>query len=534
MLARLGFGDGGADGSPTSPWMNVARYIGLMFVDAIALFLFYRLAQDGQWSLAIAIAIITIFVNIINLAPNLMPLRWISPSLALMALMVLFPIVYTVYVAFTNYSTKGHLLTKEQLIQVKSRETFLPEGGTEYEWFGYRDEAGEYALWLTDENGDTFFVEQGTTLEAVTPFESGEGDYDEAGLPASLNGYDRLEPSDRFRALADVTDLTFGTEDAPIGVAGRASAGAFEQRFVYDAENDVLVDRQDGLTYIPDYSIGEFRTEDGIDLGAGFWVNIGFQNFARFFEETEVSLPLIRIFVWTVVFAALSVLSTFILGLFFALLFEAGVPYAKVLRTLLIIPYAIPVLISVATWRGMLNPTLGVLDNAIEGMLGWSPQFLIDPTWAKVAVLMVNLWLGYPYFMLVCSGALAAIPSDMYEAADVDGASWWNKFRSLTLPMLLVAVGPLLIASFTFNFNNFVVVDALTEGGPPMVDSGLLPAGHTDILISYAYRLAFQPAGTQDFGLASAITIVIFAMVAGVTLLQFRFTKGLEEISENA
>ena len=181
----------------------------------------------------------------------------------------------------------------------------------------------------------------------------------------------------------------------------------------------------------------------------------------------------------------------------------------------------------------MFNANLGVIPNTLEAIGIQAPPFFTDPGWAKFGILLINLWLGYPYFMLVCSGALAAIPADMYEAADVDGANWWDKFRGLTFPMLLVAVGPLLIASFTYNFNNFVIIEAYAEGGPPFLNAATTPAGHTDILISYAFRLAFDSGQGKDYGLASAITIVIFLMVAAVTLLQFRLTRSWEETSEN-
>ncbi|PZR97081.1 MAG: maltose ABC transporter permease, partial [Candidatus Chloroheliales bacterium] len=150
-------------------------------------------------------------------------------------------------------------------------------------------------------------------------------------------------------------------------------------------------------------------------------------------------------------------------------------------------------------------------------------------TLTKVAILLINTWLGFPYMMLLCLGALQAIPHDMYEAADLDGASGWAKFRYLTLPLLLVSVGPLLIGAFAFNFNNFTVIDLVNEGGPPIAGSST-PAGQTDILISYTYRLAFSGGRGADFGLASAISIFIFVMVAAITAFNFRFTRQLEEV----
>ena len=139
----------------------------------------------------------------------------------------------------------------------------------------------------------------------------------------------------------------------------------------------------------------------------------------------------------------------------------------------------------------MLNQHFGVIASNMINLIGWSPGWFTDPIWSKVGVLLVNLWLGFPYMMLVCSGALQAIPADVYEAAEVDGANAWHSFWRITLPLRLVAVGPLLIASFTFNFNNFAVIYAYNEGRPPIPNTAT-PAGYTDILISYTYRLAFE------------------------------------------
>ena len=191
-------------------------------------------------------------------------------------------------------------------------------------------------------------------------------------------------------------------------------------------------------------------------LRTGFIASVGFQNYLRFLTSPAIGGPLVRIFLWTISFALASVVTTFTLGLLFALLLQnRRIPFRKVFRTLLIVPYAIPALISVAIWKGMLNPNLGVISNAITAFGLEPPPFFIDPGWAKFGILLINLWLGYPYFMLVCSGALAAIPADMYEAAEVDGANWRQKFFGLTLPMLLVAVGPLIDRLIHLQFQQF-------------------------------------------------------------------------------
>jgi arabinogalactan oligomer/maltooligosaccharide transport system permease protein len=138
------------------------------------------------------------------------------------------------------------------------------------------------------------------------------------------------------------------------------------------------------------------------------------------------------------------------------------------------------------------------------------------------------MWLTFPYFFLVSMGALQSIPMELTEAARVDGGGPWQVFRKVTLPLLLVAVAPLMIASFAFNFNNFNNIYLLTAGGPATDQS---VAGATDILISYTYKLAFAAGKGNDYGLASAIAIIIFFIVATISTIAFMRTRVLEEIN---
>jgi ABC-type sugar transport system permease subunit len=131
---------------------------------------------------------------------------------------------------------------------------------------------------------------------------------------------------------------------------------------------------------------------------------------------------------------------------------------------------------------------------------------------------------------LISTGALQAIPESLKEAATVDGATSRQAFRRVTFPLLMVALAPLLIASFAFNFNNFNIIFLLNRGGPP-IEGALTPAGHTDILISYTFRLAFEGGRGAEFGFASAIAILIFIMVATISALSFRRTRALEELA---
>ena len=203
-------------------------------------------------------------------------------------------------------------------------------------------------------------------------------------------------------------------------------------------------------------------------------------------------------------------LTTFAVGLFLAIVFnDPRIRGRKVYRSLLILPYAFPGFLSALVWKGMLNPRFGFINEVLLG--GADIAWLTNPWLAKLSILGVNLWLGFPYMFLVCTGALQSIPADTIEAARIDGAGAWRILRSMTLPLLMISVAPLLIASFAFNFNNFTLIYMLTGGGPNFVGTPVV-VGHTDILITMVYSVAFE-SGNKQYGLASALSILIFIVV---------------------
>lgn len=265
----------------------------------------------------------------------------------------------------------------------------------------------------------------------------------------------------------------------------------------------------------------------------GYVQDIGTGQFEKIFKDPKITGPFIKIFIWTFTYAGLSVLFTFAIGLMLALaLNDKGLRGRMVYRTLLILPWAIPAFISVLVWRnGFFNETYGFINKFVVTPLGFEPlKWLNDPFLAKVAVLIVNTWLGFPYMMTVTLGSLQSIPEELYEASSIDGASRFKQFWKITFPLLMVSVAPLLVMSFAFNFNNFVNIYLLTAGNPAMANTNTY-AGETDILISYTYKLAFEGGRGQDFGFASAISLIIFVIVAGISYANFKFTKSFEEVS---
>lgn len=254
---------------------------------------------------------------------------------------------------------------------------------------------------------------------------------------------------------------------------------------------------------------------------------VGFANFKEVFTGpfAESFFPVLG---WTIVFAVVSTAGCFFVGLIMAsLLNNPNLKEKSFYKAILIIPWALPVTVAILSWQGLLNGTYGAINSMLMDLhlISQPIPWLTDPTWARVAVIMVNIWLGFPYMMNICLGALASIPDEYYEAADVDGASKWIKFRKITLPSITQTALPLLITSFAFNFNNFSSAYLITEGNPARLTTQF--AGFTDILASLNYKLS------TTFGryeIASAISIVIFVVLATLAYFQMKATSQFKEV----
>ena len=509
-----------------SPLLRLVFLIGL---DTAALWFLVRVVSLGYYPLATATLIVLVVVNIILLRRKAYPIRWMVIGLVLMAMFTIYPILFTIWVSFTNYG-EGHLITKDQAITQILSEKYLPETGKAYSWTAFKSSEGEYRLWLQDAAGNGYLAMPGEPLTQPKAGEFGLGEFDAQGIPETMEEYTRLNT---ILATTDqnLPEILFGEAGSTIQIRSPKEAAELLPLYEYDPDREIMIDQETGVEY--QNIRGTFSAPDGSQLRPGFVASIKFANFREFLTSPALRGPLVRIITWNFAFAILSLLLNFSLGLAIAIMFsESNFPFKKLIRSLLIIPYTVPALLTILIWRGMLNPELGVIDRALENLIGWAPPWFTDQWWAKIAILIINLWLSYPYFMLICSGALQSISEDYYAAAKVDGANTWQQFWQITLPLLLIAVGPLLIASLIFNFNNFNLIYIFNAGGPPMAGTPT-PAGHTDILISYVYNLAFTASRGVNYGFAAAITMGIFFIVGTITLFQFRYTNMWEEVSEN-
>jgi len=251
-----------------------------------------------------------------------------------------------------------------------------------------------------------------------------------------------------------------------------------------------------------------------------------FAGLANFKEiANSLSGEVLGVVIWTVLFATFSTLVNFVVGLTLAfLLNNPYMPERNLYRTLLILPWAVPGSITILAWYGLLNTDYGQINLILSSIhLGHVP-WLEDPNWARLSVVMVNVWLSYPFMMTACLGALQSIPAELGEAAQVDGANVWVRFRRITLPLLRSATLPLVISNFAFNLNNFGAIYLLTAGGPVTLGH---TAGSTDILSSYTYSLALN---LNRYALACAYSIVIFLFIGSLSYFQMKYTRAFEGV----
>ena len=191
---------------------------------------------------------------------------------------------------------------------------------------------------------------------------------------------------------------------------------------------------------------------------------------------------------------------------------------------LLIIPWALPGAIAILSWSGILNSDFGYLNNFLEDIGLPRVNWLNDPNWARFSVVMVNVWLTFPFMMTACLGALQSVPDELAESARIDGAGPFARFRYVSFPFLSSVVTPLLIGNFAYQFNNFNKIYLLTRGNPLSLDTD---AGKTDIMISYTYKLTITQ---QRFAVAASYAVLIFLIIGTISLFNMKLSRAFEEV----
>ena len=449
--------------------------------------------------------------------------KYLFPGVAGMGVFVLLPLLYTVQLGFTNYSS-AHLLTEE-----RARDYLLAQTETdEASLMAYRVIRAANGHRIELQALDRPEAQRYTT--AVIDLAAGAPAAPVPAQPAAPAPAG--EPPAAAAGMRELIALRPALQRLQISLpGGRTLQYAGLREFgrvtpVWQAlPEGGLKQRATGAVFTPDRDTGYFTSATGDTLTPGFRVGIGWANYSRMLGDADFRGPFVSIFVWTVTFAGLTVLFSTALGLALAVALNwEGLRFRTLYRTLLFLPYAVPGFISILVFKGLFNQNFGEINAILDGLFGIRPAWFADPLLAKVMILIVNTWLGYPYIMVLATGLIKAIPADLYEASAIAGAGPWTNFRRITAPLIARPLAPLLIAAFAFNFNNFVLISLLTDGRPDYLNTKL-PAGTTDILVSYTYRIAFTDAG-QNFGLAAAISTLIFVMVALMALLQLRFMRG--------
>ncbi len=531
---------------------HAAKVVLLGTLIGVSIYVTFVLLAKGMYVPAVMPLIGSVSIAYIFLSNKRYPLRWLVPGLIFLIVMVVYPIGYTIASSFTNVGT-GHMLAKDQAIEQLLDRSYAPADALSYSFAAFANGANDLALLLTSGEERILYVRGKAT--AIEANDSRLIDENGDGEPDRFIDYERLSIPQVVQILSTLETYRIEFEGKTIGLESLSEFRTRTPVYVYDADAETMTDQQTGVVYTA--LEGIFTNPNGEEIYPGYKVGVGIRNYIGLLTNPRIAGPFAMVFLWTFAFAFLTVLLNFSLGLSTAILLND--PYLRfrtLYRVVMIIPYALPAFVTILVWRGMLNQHFGIINKMIVSsahMIDYVVNFvaihvfdttavlfgdvskigwLADGTLAKISVLVVNLWLGYPYMMLICLGALQSIPKSLYEAARVDGASWWQQFRNITLPLLLMPLAPLLVGAFAFNFNNFTLIWLLTEGRPA-IPGATTPAGETDILLSYTYRLAFEGARGNQLGLAAAVATVIFVIIATISAINFRMTGTLEELSKN-
>ena len=482
------------------------------------------LIADGRYLYAAYIAISTLILDYIFLNQKFVAAKYIMPGVILLVAFQIYPAIYTGYIAFTNFSV-GHELSKQSAIDSIISNSLEPVGDDSVRPMRIaKTPEGALVLLISESDGSVY----AGTQQNIKKLPAGTWTSDAQGNIQSAEGYKLLNDTEISAVLDQLNEFFVpGLEkNVKYRVADFTNVERITPTLRYDSSGDFIENVVTGEKYTPNKN-GSFQSQAGEELEPGWTARIGLKNLERVIGDERYRTPLVKVLIWTFIYPFLVVILTFFLGLFLALTINhPKIKVKKLYRILLIVPYAMPGVLSILTWKGMLNESYGIVNKLLPGTIPW----LSDPWWAKVAVVLVQLWSGTPYMFLIATGAIQALSTEIVEASEVDGASPRQVFWNIKLPLVVIALTPLLIASYAYNFSNFGSIYLLTGGGPVMFDSGGV-AGYTDILISYTYNLAFTAGKGRDYGLASAVSFINFLIVAAISIQAFRRSKQMENIN---
>jgi maltose/maltodextrin transport system permease protein len=445
---------------------------------------------------------------------NATHLRFMYPGLVTFLVFMVIPIFFSIYISTTNLGT-GHFFSKEDATTLILQERIFDNSSPvlQFEMYKSTSPSEDKKYLIQTENSSATFNLTDTKIQL------------EDVRHKTVYDWKQLSTGEIYSIKDQLSKINFKTLSGHILSYYRTDKLAkTTQR--YNKQGEDLVDTVTGTLYAPNDDQGFYYNKATNNrLSPGFYTFIGLDNYISIFQSETIKSSFLKVCTWTLIWAFMSVFLSFSAGMFLALfLNDKNLTLKPLYRSLIIIPYSIPFFISVLVFKGMLNKDYGLINDLISNLGLAKVDWLNDPFMAKISALLVNLWLGFPYMFLLITGILQSIPQSVYEAAKLDGASKWTTFRKITLPLIMSSIAPLIIGSFAFNLNNFVGIYLLTGGGPP-IPGAVTPVGETDILISYTYRLAFEGAGGQFFGLASTISLFIFVIISALTVINFKVSK---------
>lgn len=480
------------------------------------LYMVGKIYMAGQYIIAMACLAVLAFGIFVYTSSRAYSYRYLFPGLIATLVFVVFPIVYTFAISFTNYSSRN-LLSFERAKQYFLEQTYTIEGGQSYAFTLHRD-GHAFRVRLEGEQGEIFIS---------PPLALYKGPIEVEAVPPEPGAAPLTEVVDTKVLISYLKNLKLVSFRLPNGhllsVTGLHEYGAVNKQYKENA-NGTLTNQQDNSILTANRKTGFFETATGEQLTPGFTVQVGWAQYTKIFSDESFSEPFFRIFLWTITFAGLTVLFAFSVGIVLAVLMEwDALRWRSFYQTMFFIPYTVPAFISILIFKGLFNQNTGEINQILSFLVGLHPSWFSTPFLAKSMLLIVNTWLGFPYMMVVCMGLIKAIPSDLYEASAIAGSGPLTNFFKITLPLIIKPMTPLLIASFAFNFNNVMLIALLTGGRPDYLDTKV-PAGTTDLLVSFTYRIAFEDSGA-NFGLAAAISTVLFLMVTVLSLINMRLTK---------
>jgi arabinogalactan oligomer/maltooligosaccharide transport system permease protein len=248
------------------------------------------------------------------------------------------------------------------------------------------------------------------------------------------------------------------------------------------------------------------------------WHFVGFKQYVKVF--TEESKPnFYDVFLKTIIWTVVNLIFHVVIGVFLALLLNQKEIRGKaIFRTILVLPWAVPQLIVALTWRGMFNYEYGSINLMLTQWFGLpAVQWLKSPVETFIAVIITNVWLGFPFMMIIALGALQSIPHELYEAADMDGASWFHKLKNITIPLIRPVMVPAITLGTIWTFNNLNIVWLVSNAGEP--------SDQTHLLVSFVYKAAFN---FYRYGYGAALSMVIFFILLIFSLIFMRRTKATE------